>query len=549
MQELKGESLVSAKEPNLANALTGKIAGLQVVRSSDGPAGSSKILLRGSNSLTGSNQPLIVVDGIPFDNFTGASDNGYWNRSLDMGNGIADINPDDIESMSVLKGPSAAALYGSRAGNGVILITTKSGKRQKGLGISFSTTLGTESILTNPDMQNSFGQGLNGVYNKQETSSWGPKAAGQTVENWDGRQVPLSIYNNVDNFMGTGTNQNYSLSFQQLYKSTGIYTSFNRLEDKGMWPGIKLTRTNLTARAITKFGPSDRWSTDTKIQYSNSTAGNRPIGGRDNSSAYTMYMLPRSMDILQFKNAVDTTTGKMIWFPGAGSQVNPYWGSKYNLNADSRDRFVMFGSVKYQFTNWLNAEVKAGADMYTTNTQSKIYGGSPLTSSGRYSLGKQTFIEKNYSTLLTARKDNLFGRVGGMATIGGNIMSQKWESINASSGELVVPNLFSLNNGVNAPTVGEGFTERKMNSLYGSVQLNYDSYLFLDATFRNDWSSTLSKSNRSFFYPSVSLSYIFTEMLNNMGTNLPNWMSYGKLRASYAAVGNDLTPYQLYNTF
>ncbi|MBP8766297.1 MAG: TonB-dependent receptor plug domain-containing protein, partial [Ferruginibacter sp.] len=284
MQELKGESLVSAKEPNLANALTGKIAGLQVVRSSDGPAGSSKILLRGSNSLTGSNQPLIVVDGIPFDNFTGAPDNGYWNRSLDMGNGIADINPDDIESMSVLKGPSAAALYGSRAGNGVILITTKSGKRQKGLGISFSTTLGTESILTNPDMQNSFGQGLNGVYNKQETSSWGPKAAGQTVENWDGRQVPLSIYNNVDNFMGTGTNQNYSLSFQQLYKSTGIYTSFNRLEDKGMWPGIKLTRTNLTARAITKFGPSDRWSTDTKIQYSNSTAGNRPIGGRDNSS-------------------------------------------------------------------------------------------------------------------------------------------------------------------------------------------------------------------------------------------------------------------------
>ena len=549
MQELKGESLVSAKEPNLANALTGKIAGLQVVRSSDGPAGSSKILLRGSNSLTGSNQPLIVVDGIPFDNFTGAPDNGYWNRSLDMGNGIADINPDDIESMSVLKGPSAAALYGSRAGNGVILITTKSGKRQKGLGISFSTTLGTESILTNPDIQNSFGQGLNGVYNKQETSSWGPKAAGQTVENWDGRQVPLSIYNNVDNFMGTGTNQNYSLSFQQLYKSTGIYTSFNRLEDKGMWPGIKLTRTNLTARAITKFGPSDRWSTDTKIQYSNSTAGNRPIGGRDNSSAYTMYMLPRSMDILQFKNAIDTTTGKMIWFPGAGSQVNPYWGSKYNLNADSRDRFVMFGSVKYQFTNWLNAEVKAGADMYTTNTQSKIYGGSPLTSSGRYSLGKQTFIEKNYSTLLTARKDNLFGRVGGMATIGGNIMSQKWESINASSGELVVPNLFSLNNGVNAPTVGEGFTERKMNSLYGSVQLNYDSYLFLDATFRNDWSSTLSKSNRSFFYPSVSLSYIFTEMLNNMGTNLPNWMSYGKLRASYAAVGNDLTPYQLYNTF
>lgn len=548
VQELKGETVANAKEPNLANALTGKVAGLQVVRSSDGPAGSSKIILRGSNSLTGSNQPLIVVDGVPFDNFTGAPDNGYWNRSLDMGNGIADINPDDIESLSILKGPSAAALYGSRAGNGVILITTKSGKRQNGLGITVSSTYGVENIFTNPEMQDVFGQGSDGIYANDVTTSWGPKAAGQSVPNWNNVNVPMAIYDNVKNYMKQGVTQSHSVSFQQQYKQTNVYTSFTRLEDKGMVPGIKLTRTNLTARAVNKFGPDDRWTMDTKVQYSNAKGNNRPIGGRDNSSAYTLYMLPRSINILDFKKSTDAN-GNMIWFPGAGSQVNPYWGNVYNLNQDSRDRFIMTGSLKYNFTSWLNAEIKGGGDLYTTNTESKTYGGSPITPTGRYGIGKQTFSETNYSTLISARKDNVFGKLGGVITAGGNIMSQKWTSISSSSGQLVVPNLFSLNNGVSAATVGEGFSQRKINSLYGSIQLNYDGYLYLDATFRNDWSSTLSKTNRSFFYPSLSLSYVYTDMLRNMNADIPAWLTYGKLRASYAQVGNDLSPYNLYNTY
>jgi len=533
VQELKGETLVSAKEPNLANALSGKVAGLQVVRSSDGPAGSSKIILRGSNSLTGSNQPLIVVDGIPIDNFTGAPDNGYWNRSLDMGNGIADINPEDIESLSILKGPSAAALYGSRAGNGVILITTKSGRKQAGLGITVSSSIGIENIFTNPEMQNSFGQGMDGVAVPDATTSWGVKAP---------------TFDNVANFMQQGVTQNHSISFQQQYKQSSVYTSFTRLEDKGLVPGIKLTRTNLTARAVTRFGKDDRWTTDTKIQYSNAKGNNRPIGGRDNSSAYVLYMMPRSIDIRNFSNPVNAN-GQMVWFPGAGNQVNPYWLSQYNLNEDSRDRFIMNGSLKYNFTSWLNAEVKAGGDLYTTNTVSKVYSGSPLTPTGRYGLGKQTFSETNFSTLISARKDHLFGKFGGAVTLGGNLMKQKYTAINANSGILVVPNLFSINNGVSNPTVGEGFNERRINSIYGSVQLNYDGYLFIDATFRNDWSSTLSKSNRSFFYPSVSLSYVYTDMLKSMGANTPAWLSYGKLRVSYAQVGNDLPAYQLYNTY
>ena len=295
---------------------------------------------------------------------------------------------------------------------------------------------------------------------------------------------------------------------------------------------------------MTRFGNDDRWTTDTKVQYSNAKGNNRPIGGRDNSSAYVLYMLPRSIDIRTFSNPLNPD-GKMVWFPGAGNQVNPYWLSKYNLNEDSRDRFIMNGSLKYNFTSWLNAEIKGGADLYTTNTESKVYGGSPLTPTGRYGKGKQTFSETNFSTLISARKDNVFGKVGGAVTLGGNLMAQKFSSINANSGVLVVPDLFSLNNGVSSPTVGEGFTERRINSMYGSVQFNYDGYLFIDATFRNDWSSTLSKTNRSFFYPSLSLSYVYTDMFES----LPSWLSYGKLRISYAQVGNDLPPYQLYNTY
>lgn len=548
VQEVKGETLVSAKEPNLANTLTGKVAGLQVIRSSDGPAGSSKILLRGSNSLTGSNQPLIVVDGVPIDNFTGAPDNGYWNRSLDKGNGIADINPDDIETLSVLKGPSAAALYGSRAGNGVILITTKTGRAQDGLGITVTNSLGMSNIFTNPELQNSFGQGNSGTYNATSTSSWGPKAEGQQVTNWNGQQVGLSIYDNVKNYMQQGININNGISFQQMYKGASIYTSYNRIEDEGIVPGTKLLRNNLTARSVSKFGRDDRWITDTKIQYSNTKANNRPIGGRDNSSAYTLYMLPRSMDITEFKDAKNSA-GNMLWFQGAGSQVNPYWSNKYNLNQDSRDRFIVTGSVKYNFNSWLNAEVKGGADLYTTNTQSNVYSGSPIASTGRYGIGKQTFSETNFSTLISAKKDNLIGKFGGMFSIGGNLMQTSFSSLSSSVGLLVVPNLFSLNNGVSPAGVSEGISKRRINSVYSNAQISYDGFLYLDATFRNDWSSTLSKQNRSFFYPSVSLSYVFTDMLASMGTQMPNWFSYGKLRASYAQVGNDLAPYQLYNTF
>lgn len=549
VQEIKGTSLVEAREPNLANALTGKVAGLQVVRSSAGPGGSSKLVLRGFNSLTGDNQPLIVVDGVPMDNFTGASNNDFWNPSLDMGNGISDLNAEDIESLSVLKGPSAAALYGSRAGNGVILITTKTGKKQKGLGITFTSSVGFESIFTKPKLQRDYGQGSNGVFDRLSGASWGPKIEGQTLTNWDGKTESLASYDNVSNFFsGSGLTKNNSLSFQQAIQKTSIYTSFNRMEDQSMVPGAKLARTNLLARAVTKFGEGDRWTLDTKVQYTNSKANNRTIGGPNGTNQfYSMNLFPVSLDIRQFKPATKPD-GNMLWY-GSGSGINPYWASKYNLNEDVRDRFMMNASLKYEFTSWLNAEVKAGGDMYTNNSNAKTYGGSPLTPTGRYSLGKGTFTETNYQALLVAKKDNLFGKFGGMATLGGNLMARKSSSINSSTGQLAVPNLFTLNNAEGNPEVTEGFSRKSINSIFGSAQISYDGFLYLDATFRNDYSSALSTENRSFFYPSVSLSYVFTDMLTSMGKTLPDWFSFGKLRASYASVGNDLDPYQLDNVY
>lgn len=550
LQEVKGETLAAAKEPNLVNALSGKVAGLQITRSSNGPGSSSRITLRGNNSLrtTDANQPLIVVDGIPMDNFTGAKNNDFNNPTLDMGNGMADISAEDIESMSVLKGPAAAALYGSRAGNGVILITTKSGRSQKGLGIAISSSLAVENILMTPKMQNSFAQGELGIFDPLKPGSWGPKIEGQSVKKWDGSMAPLSAFDNVGNYFNTGISSTNNISFQQQFKSISVYTSYNRADERSVTPGAKLTRNNLMARAVTKFGTDDRWSTDTKIQYSNTNAQNRPIGGaRDENIFRTIYRLPRSLDIRDF-TAATNDLGKMLWY-GSGNLVNPYWNQRYNLNQDVRDRFLMNGSLSYKFNSWLTAEVKGGADIYTTNADARVYDGSPIINNGRYSIDRSTFSETNFSTLWTARKDNLFGKLGGALTLGGNLMSQKRIGSDISTGELVVPNFFSLKNGKDPLGVTETDTRKKINSVYGSGQVNWDGYIFVDATFRNDWSSALIKENRSYFYPSVSSSLVFSEMINKLGGTLPSWLSYGKIRASYAQVGNDLPAYELYNTY
>ena len=546
IQDVKGDAILNSHENNVANALTGKIAGVQITRSSNGPGGSSKIQLRGNNSVTGLNQPLIVVDSVPMDNFTGADNNDYWNPSADMGNGLSDINPEDIESMSVLKGASAAALYGSRAGNGVILITTKSGRQTKGLGITVTGTVSAESVFMKPDMQTTYGQGTQGVYNSTSGLSWGPRIEGQEYVRWDGQKVKMQSYDNLDNYYGTGTELQENVTLSQQYGKTSIYASMTNMNNKSMTPGAKLNRTNLMLRGVTSFGKNDAWTFDGKVQYIRNKANNRPVSGNNNNnSALGLYTFPTTLDIRDFENCIDENN-EMVWWNKDGN--NPYWMSKYSLSDDSRDRFLMNASLKYKVLSWLTAEIKAGTDMYTLEATRRVYSGNSNVTT-LYEQNINHFYENNFSYLLTATKDNIFDKFGGTVTFGGNLMATKKTGMKGLASKLVIPNKFSLNNGENKADISETYTQKKINSLYGTVGINYDGWAFLDATFRNDWSSALSKENRSFFYPSVSASWLFGEMFNKIGKKMPSWFSFGKIRASYAEVGNDMDPYQLYNLY
>ena len=552
IQDVKGESLLDSRESNLANALTGKVAGVSIVRSSNGPGASSRIVLRGNNSLTGLNQPLIVVDGVPMDNFVGASNNDFWNPSADMGSGLQDINPEDVESMTVLKGASAAALYGSRAGNGVILITTKKGRQNPGLGMTITGTVAFTTEFTRPKMQSQYGQGTLGNYDNTSNLSWGPEITGQSVTKWDGSTAAMQAFDNVKGFFNTGITDTENITFSQQYGKTGIYASYTHTKDAAQVPGATLGRNNFMLRGTSTFGKSEKWHFDAKIQYIRIQANNRPISGSNVNANYMlkMYTMPVSVDIRDFKDAVDAN-GEMFFFGNADRMgSNPWWYAKYSTNQDVRNRFLMNASLGYDITSWLNAEIRFGSDMYFTETESRFYAGNKIAGSatGSYSMGESRFYENNFSFLLKAHKDHLFGDLGASATFGGNLMDRENRGLSSSQSPLLIPNLFDVNNGTNKPSVSESYSHRKMNSLYGSVQLNYGGWVFLDATLRNDWTSTLSPKNRSYLYPSVSLSWVITDMLAKYW-NKPEWLTFAKLRGSYAEVGNDMDPYQLYNVY
>ncbi|MDO5105064.1 SusC/RagA family TonB-linked outer membrane protein [Capnocytophaga sp.] len=547
LQEVDGAKLLESRDANVTNALSGKVSGLQVVRGAGGLAGSSKIILRGQNSLTGDNQPLVVVDGVPIDNKASGAADIWGNSGMDMGNGLQDINPEDIESVSVLKGASAAALYGSRAGNGVILITTKSGKQQKGLGISVSSTLATEDIFVRPELQNSFAQGIDGTYDPKTTVNWGPKITGQTVTGWNGQPVTLAAYDNIGHFFRRGITATQAVTFQQQIEKTSVYASVNYMDNSSIVPETELNRTSVALRATSTLGESERWKIDFKINYVNTNANNRPIQGLNQSNVYkTLNIFPRTLDIREFNPPI--VDGKQIWYDTQTlPDDNPWWTLKYNRNNDVRNRYISFGSLSYEFTDWLRGEIKAGLDYYNTKMYHRKHSGSlSVPKNGFYSEGSKEFSEKNLSFLFIAQKNDLFNttNLSGNLTFGGNLMTQQTSEMSAHSGDLLLPDIFSLNNGKEKPVVNSLLTQRKMNSLYGSAQIGWKNSLYLDATFRNDWSSTMSKANRSYFYPSVSFSGIVSELMK-----MPEWITFVKLRASYAEVGNDLEPHMLYNSY
>ncbi|MGE8290454.1 MAG: SusC/RagA family TonB-linked outer membrane protein, partial [Sphingobacterium sp.] len=518
-----------------------------IVKGSGGPSSSSKIVLRGYNSINGDNQPLIVVDGVPMDNFVGASNNDFWNPAADMGGGLGDLNPEDIESMSVLKGGAASALYGSRASNGVILITTKSGKAKDGVGISYSTITGIENIFMLPKLQNDFSQGDGGVYGKLGTSSWGEKITGQEVELWDGSKTTLKAYDNIGNFFKTGFSTTQNINFQQAVSDKiNVYSSATYLHDNSKSPGQKLNRLNLINRVNAKFGARNQWSTDIKVQFMRNMAYNRAVGGSNGGNYYAQLLtFPRSLDITQFRDGMDELGVTQKWYL-ENSGINPYWAANNKLSRDTRDRYLMNATVKYDFNDWLSADVRVGTDNYSTKYENKTYTGSHINNS--YGTGTDKFYENNYILSLQARKDNLFGKWGGSAAIYGQIMERNRTSLSANAGNLRVPNLFAINNNIGNPGFTESINRKQINSLYGNLDINYDNIWYISFTNRFDWTSTLAPKFNEYFYPSVSTSLVISDLINKSG-NMPSWFNFAKIRASYAESGRDMDAYQLYNTY
>ncbi len=561
LQEIKGDQLTEAREANIANGLTGRVAGLQVKQAGTGPAGSSRIVLRGNNSIGGNNQPLVVVDGVPIDSSTGGSDDYWGNRAVDRGSGMADISPDDIESMSVLKGPAAAALYGSRAGNGVIMITTKTGAGKKGLGVSINSNLTFDSPMQLPEYQNVYGQGAGNQYIVNSTGSWGEKMTGQKFVDHVGHNIVYSPEdNNLRDFLRTGTTFTNSVDLTSATDKSTLRVGLMHLSNKGVVPNSNFGRTSFTVRGTAKL--SDKLSMDTKITYVNQRTDNRIKLGGDPDNIFNNYlMMPRSVHYSDLSRYPDyaypvgtksTATGAdlsgqpVAWTDQYGGLIrNPYWAAYRNTNNDRKDRFLGFGSLKYEFTDWLNIQGRYGMDYNASQYEMRQATKTPYwETSGEYIMNKDTGYEVNTDFLITLNK-SLSDKVGLVATAGGNIMYARTDNLWTQANGLYVPNFFNISNGLDKD-VRTDVSRKQINSLYGTASFAFDNMLYLDLTARNDWSSTLNSNNRSYFYPSVGGSWIFTESLNRWDVK-SSVLNYGKVRLSWAQVGNDTSPYQLFN--
>jgi TonB-linked SusC/RagA family outer membrane protein len=511
--------------------------------------GSTKILIRGNNSIAGNNQPLIVVDGVPIDNFSGETTEYWGNSAVDKGSGISDISPDDIESMSVLKGPAAAALYGSRAGNGVVMITTKKGARAtKGAGISLNTNLMVESPMQTPSFQNVYGQGSNGAFDADKMGSWGAKMDGKTVETALGN-LPYSARGNdvYKDFMRTGSSWTNSLDIQKATEDMTFRASVTRLDNKAVVPNSGMDRTSITLRSTANLA---KWlSADVKINYVNQNTDNRiAVAADPNNIFYESLLMPRSIaysDFLPFESKnwkrEDGRPAGYVYSLGA-SPRNPYWSAYRNLNSDKRDRYIGMAALDFIFTSWLSLKLRTGIDNYTSTYDLIRATGNPYwETNGSYTTKTEQFKEINSDFLFTAQGNwNKFGVVG---TAGGNIMKRQTSLNTERSGDLVIPDFYAIANGVEHKAEYDR-KKKQINSLYATASLSWDNFVYLDLTARNDWSSTLPKNNSSYFYPSIGGSWVFSQMLNQMDVNLGP-MTFGKLRVSWAQVGNDTEPYQL----
>jgi TonB-linked SusC/RagA family outer membrane protein len=556
VQQVTAEELTTAREVNIVNALSGKVSGVTVTNA--GPqGGSSRIVIRGASSIAGNNQPLFIVDGIPIDN-SAPRLGGFG--GVDYGNAAQDINPNDIASISVLKGPNAAALYGSRAANGAIVITTKSGKGSGDLGITASQNVTFENPLRLPNYQNEFGQGSGGKFdyvdgnyggvNDGTDESWGPRLDGRLIRQFfsNGEPAPwVASPNNVRDFFETGRTLNTNVSLATSSDKANVRLSLSRMDQDGMYPGFGLERTTIALNGGSNL--TNRLSASAAVQYIASDGNNRPGVGYDGDNPMLQFVwFGRQVDVAQLREMYFANPNQMSnW--NYSYHSNPYWIALANSNFDSRDRIIGNVSGTFKVTDWLSATGRSGTDWYEDSRKRTYAAGTIgldyVGDNGAFVDNQQFFQETNTEFLLSANPE-LSSDWSVNANVGGNRRDYTRRFNNAFVRNLSAPGVFSLSNAADPPVVTDYRENKQVNSLFGQAQLGFRDFLFLEATGRNDWSSTLPDDNNSYFYPSVSASFIFTDALSSM---VPSAMSFGKLRASWARVGNDADPYQLTSVY
>ncbi|WP_237143961.1 SusC/RagA family TonB-linked outer membrane protein [Pontibacter pamirensis] len=550
------EELLSSRSTNVGNNLVGKVSGVNVQAPPTGPGGSSKIRIRGQSSFGGNNSPLIVVNGVPINNNAGGRGNGagegFAGEAMsDTGDGLQSINPEDIESMTVLKGAAAAALYGFRAKDGAIIITTKSGTNQTGIGITVSSTVQADQALDFTDFQYEYGQGEGGVrpqsVGEARSSgvwSFGERFDGQPTWQVDGEQHPYSPFKDrTDAFYRTGLMLQNSIALAGGNEKGSFRVSYSDTDAKSIVPNSSFTRKSVNLGL--NYNLTDKLSTQVNANYSNEGNINPPVvSQQDFNMNSTLYTLANSIDPRWMEEAYkDPVTGNEINPARFTNRTNMYWSIYERFENRDRDRLFGNVSLRYQFTPWLYAQGRVGQDYFNVNHEANRPTGTaflqPATSgfNGNYYQDSETFRELNLDFLVGA--NHAFGDFSIDATIGGNSMDQTGQTLSTSVTNFYVRDLYTINNG-QIKNPGYNYYRKKVNSLYGTVDFGFREYLFLTVTGRNDWFSTLNPESNSYLYPSVSTSFVFSQAFAN---SLPTWVSFGKLRAAYAEVGGDTNPY------
>ena len=553
VQDMKGNELTQATETNVAFAMQGRVSGVQFNRTGSGAGSSTKITIRGVSSLTGSSSPLLVVDGVPMDNSSAnpssanaATASGDANTYIDYGDGLGNINAEDIESISVLKGPNASALYGTRGANGVILITTKTGSQGKGIGVNYSLSFAMENPLVYPDFQNSYGVGTAGKFpiadngsgipsaEGSNASSWGQAYDGLPYINWRGRQAVYDSRGNImEEFYQSGNTLTNSISLNGGNEISTLYFSANNQRNQGILPNSQFNKWNFTLRGTHQL--TKKLNVDAKMSYIRSSAEARPIGGGAPFNTMIPFLaMTRDVELSDLQNYKDADGLPVI--PKNGIE-NPYWITNEFKNNDTRNRFIGFVSVNYDFTENLSLSARAGVDHYDDFRFYNIPKNSSTNPLGLLQYTDFALTENNLDALLRYSKqlnDNWFVSV----SAGGSMLNVKTNTDLIHGTQLKTSGIENISNAsiITAATVQ---TQREIESVYAFAQIGFRNYLFLDLTGRNDWSSALPEENRSFFYPSATFSFVLSDAFE-LSRSIDVW----KLRGSWAQAGSDGT--QLY---